>query len=98
MIRQDATLTFDSLAPLSIREISLISDSRGLTVSAVTQAGMEAPAAPETEAAYIGEDEAMNLACSHSGVSVSDAQLTKMAFENMDGTMVYRVELTAAEV
>lgn len=95
--RQDATLTFDSLAPLSIREIALISEERNLTVN-TTQAGAEIQTAVSDENKYIDEDEAMNRACAHSGVALSDAQLTKIAFESTDGVMIYRVEFTAADV
>lgn len=37
VIAQDSTLTFASLAPLSVNEIALIAESRHLTTQAVTQ-------------------------------------------------------------
>ena len=39
VISQDSTLTFASLAPLSVNEIALIAQSRSLTTSSVTQTG-----------------------------------------------------------
>ena len=40
VIAQDSTLTFESLAPLSMSEISLIASSRNLTTTGVSQTGM----------------------------------------------------------
>lgn len=88
VMEQDATLTFDSLAPLSIHEIALISESRNLTVSTVTQTGR----AGEKE--YIGEEEAVKYACAHLGVAVSDVELTRISFDG--GQAVYQVEFAAA--
>ena len=92
VIEQDGTLTFDSLAPLSIHEIALICGSRNLNVSTVTQTGTA------SQKAYIGEDEALNRACAHAGVAVSDIDQVKVEFDSEGGVMVYEVDFIAGGV
>lgn len=92
VVAQDATLTFDALAPLSIHEIVLICGSRNLKVSTVTQTGTA------SEKAYIGEEEALNRACAHAGVAVSDIGQVKIEFDSENGVMVYEVDFMAGGV
>ena len=56
VVAQDATLTVESLAPLSINEIALISSSRNLTSNTVSQTGSA------SDKAYIGKDAALSAA------------------------------------
>lgn len=86
VVAQDSTLTVESLAPLSINEIALISSSRNLTTSTVSQTGSA------SDKAYIGENAALSAAAARAGVSVSDVTWSKVEFDCDDGVMLYEVE------
>lgn len=86
IIAQDGTLSFQSLAPLTINEIALIAGSRGLSISSVTQTGAA------SEAAYIGGQSALDRACAHVNVPVADALDAYVEFDCEDGVMVYEVD------
>lgn len=86
VVAQDATLTVESLAPLSINEIALISSSRNLTTNTVSQTGAA------SDKAYIGENAALSAAAARAGVSVSDVTWSKVEFDCDDGVMLYEVE------
>lgn len=86
VVAQDATLTVESLAPLSINEIALISSSRNLTTNTVSQTGAA------SDKAYIGENAALSAAAARAGVSVSDVTWSKVEFDSDDGLMLYEVE------
>lgn len=86
VVAQDSTLTVESLAPLSINEIALISSSRNLTTNTVAQTGSA------SDKAYIGENAALSAAAAHAGVSVSDVTWSKVEFDCDDGIMLYEVE------
>lgn len=88
VIAQDATLTFASLAPLSVNEIALIAQSRDLTTSSVTQTGSA------SDKAYITADEARAAAYAHAGVSAGDVAWCETEFDSEDGIMVYELEFT----
>ena len=86
VVAQDSTLTVESLAPLSINEIALISSSRNLTTNTVAQTGSA------SDKAYIGENAALSAAAAHAGVSVSDVTWSEVEFDCDDGIMLYEVE------
>ena len=89
IIAQDSTLTFASLAPLSVNEIALITESRHLTSQTVTQTGTA------STKAYITAEAAKNAALSHAGISESDVAQLEIEFDSEDGLMVYEVEFYA---
>ena len=90
VVAQDSTLTVESLAPLSINEIALISSSRNLTTNTVAQTGSA------SDKAYIGENAALSAAAAHAGVSVSDVTWSKVEFDCDDGVMLYEVEFSTS--
>lgn len=92
VVAKDPTLTADTLAPLSVGEISLIANSRGLTIQGLAQSG-EASTKP-----YITSDEAKAAALAHAGVSEQDAAYVEVKFDSEDGVMVYEVEFRAGAV
>lgn len=89
---QDATLTFASLAPLSVNEIALIAESRHLAAQSVTQTGTA------SAKAYITAEEAQTAAYTHAGVSAGDVVQLEIEFDSEDGLMVYEVEFYAAGI
>lgn len=86
VIAQDSTLTFDSLAPLSMSEISLIASSRNLSTSGVSQTGAT------SDQAYIGQDAALKAACDHAGIATGDVQGLSTEFGYSKGVMVYELD------
>lgn len=88
----DATLTAESLAPLSVNDISLIASSRGLSDSTVNQTGTA------SAKGYIGVDDAKTAAYAHAGVSASDVLYAETDFDSEHGVMVYEVEFYAGSV
>lgn len=83
---QDGTLTFQTLAPLTINEIALIANSRGLSIRSVTQTGVA------SEAAYIGAQSALERACAGASVLLDGVLDPEVEFDCEDGVMVYEVE------
>ena len=86
VITQDSTLTFESLAPLSMSEISLIASSRNLTTTGVSQTGST------SDQAYVGQDAALQAACDHAGIATSDVQGLSTEFGWSKGVMVYELD------
>ena len=86
VIAQDSTLTFDSLAPLSMSEISLIASSRNLSTTGVSQTGST------SDQAYIGQDAALQAACDHAGIATSDVQGLSTEFGWSPMGMVYELD------
>ena len=86
VIAQDSTLTFESLAPLSMSEISLIASSRNLTTTGVSQTGST------SDQAYIGQDAALQAACDHAGIATSDVQGLSTEFGWSPKGMVYELD------
>lgn len=86
VIAQDSTLTFESLAPLSMSEISLIASSRNLSTSGVSQTGST------SDQAYIGQDAALKAACDHAGIATSDVQGLSTEFGWSLKGMVYELD------
>ena len=85
----DATLTAESLAPLSVNDISLIASSRGLSDSTVNQTGTA------SAKGYIGEAAAKEAALAHAGVSEADVCWLKADFDRDDGVYYYELEFAA---
>ena len=92
VIAQDATLTFESLAPLSVNEIALITESRHLSAQSVTQTGTA------SAKAYITAEEAQTAAYTHAGVTAGDVVQLEIEFDSEDGLMVYEVEFYAGGI
>lgn len=90
VVAQDATLTFESLAPLSVNEIALISSSKNLPTDTVAQTGSA------SDKAYIGQEAAKNAALAHAGVSAADVVWNTVEFDSDDGVIVYEVEFATA--
>ncbi len=86
LIGNDKTLTFESLAPLSVQEIALLYASRQSDDSSVTQSGAV------NESSYIGVEAAKKAAFTHAGVSESDVTKLEVEYDNDDGVMVYEVD------
>lgn len=92
VVAADPTLMVESLAPLSVNDISLIANSRGLSDSSVSQTGTA------SAKAYISADDAKSAAYAHAGVSASDVAYVKTDFDSEHGVMVYEVEFYAGNV
>lgn len=92
VVAADPTLTVESLAPLSVNDISLIASSRSLSDSSVSQTGTA------SSKAYISVDDAKSAAYAHAGVSASDVTFVKTDFDSEHGVMVYEVEFYAGSV
>lgn len=92
VVAADPTLMVESLAPLSVNDISLIASSRGLSDSSVSQTGTA------SSKAYISVDDAKAAAYAHAGVSASDVTFAKTDFDSEHGVMVYEVEFYANNV
>lgn len=90
VIAQDATLTFADLAPLSVNEIALITQSRQLESQTVTQTGAA------SDKSCIGQDAACTAALSHAGVARSDVYELEAELDSEDGIMVYEIEFETA--
>ena len=90
VIAQCPTLTFDDLAPMIINEIALIAASRNVSSSSVMQSGTA------SDTAYIGQSEALRLACAHAGVSEADLLKQEVEFDSEHGVMLYEVEFKTA--
>lgn len=86
VIAQVPALTFDSLAPMSINEIALIASSKNVSSETVQQSGVA------SDKSYIGREEALEKACAHAGIAVSEAQRVEIEFDSEKGVMVYEVE------
>lgn len=89
-IAQDATLSFENLAAMSINDIALIIASRGLTGNSVTQSGTS------STKEYISQEEALSLALADAGVTADAVQRSRVEFDSEDGTMIYEVEFYTA--
>lgn len=86
VIKQVPALSFESLAPMSINEIALIASSRNVSSKTVKQSGAA------SDKAYIGQEEALKIACGHAGIAVSEAQHIEVEFDSEKGIMAYEVE------
>lgn len=86
VIAQVSTLNFEDLAPMTINEIALISASKNVSSSNVTQSGAA------SDKAYITQEEALNLVYKQAGVTAEDIIEIEIEFDSKNGTMIYEVE------
>jgi uncharacterized membrane protein YkoI len=86
VIEQDNTLTFETLAPLSVNEIVLIMDSKQIDTEGVTKTGHA------SQKGYISYEEAKAASYSHAGVSENSVKWVNIEFGAEDGIMVYELE------
>ncbi len=92
VIALDTTLTAEKLAPLSITEIALISQSKNLSSGTVTQNGMA------SNKAYIEQDAAVGIAYAYAKVNAQDVTGMQIEFDSDDGIIVYEIEFWAGTV
>lgn len=92
VMAQDASLTAESLAPLSITEIALISQSRNFYSDNLTQNGTP------SDKAYISREAALEIALDHAKVNADNASGIEVEFDSDDGIMVYEVEFLVGTV
>ena len=83
ILDQDDTLTFDSLASLSINDINLILSARHTQLQSVASYGTA------SAGAYIGEEKAKSIANTHAGCL--NPNYTKIEMDYDDGRMIYEL-------
>lgn len=89
---KDSTLTAEKLAPLSITEITLISESKHLSSDAVSQNGSA------SDKAYISKEAALEIAYKHAGIKASDATGVKVEFDIDDNIFEYEIDFLVGTV
>lgn len=92
VISKDSTLTAEKLAPLSITEITLISESKHLSSDAVSQNGSA------SDKAYISKEAALEIAYKHAGIKASDATGVKVEFDIDDNIFEYEIDFLVGTV
>ncbi|MCD8376548.1 MAG: PepSY domain-containing protein, partial [Oscillospiraceae bacterium] len=91
LIQQDETLTAENLAALTINDLTLLCQSRGISVDSLSQTGQA------STLAYIGEDAALEIACGDAGVAQSELNWYTVKFDSEDGVIVYDVEFSVGD-
>ncbi len=86
IIASDNRYTFEQLAPLTINELNLISQSGEKIDSSVDKSGTA------SEKKYIGYDKAKNIALEHAGVTENSITEYDSEFDYENGKMVYEIE------
>ena len=89
LIQQDSKLTFEELAPLTVHEIALIMESKGLDTKEVTRTGHA------SEKAYIGKEQALTIAYSHAKADSAQVKLDEIEFDTDNGIVIYEIEFKA---
>lgn len=84
ILAQNSEYTFDTLAPLSIRELNIIAQAREIT-------GVDSSGAVSTKG-YISESEAQEAALADAGVDAASVTVQKLVLDWDDGRVVYDVE------
>lgn len=92
LVKQDNKLTVEELAPLSVHEITLIMESKGIDPKEVTKTGSA------SEKAYIGKENAKKIAFSHANVDSSKVASVDVEFDTEDGIMVYEIEFNIGTI
>lgn len=92
VISKDSTLTAEKLAPLSITEITLISESKHLSSETVSQNGSA------SDKAYISKEAALEIAYKHAGIKTSDATGVKVEFDIDDNIFEYEIDFRVGTV
>ncbi len=87
--QQNPLYTFETLAPLSINELNLLSASGSAGLEAVESIGTA------SDKAYIGTEKAKGIALEHAGVTAAAATGLRAEMDYENGTMVYEVEFKA---
>lgn len=90
IVAQDSTLTMDALAQLSITELALVAENRGLSVSTVSQTGAV------SNDGCIDSSAALEAACQQVGISSADALNPSVELDGWEGSMIYEVEFCYA--
>lgn len=90
IVAQDSTLTMDALAQLSITELALVAENRGLSVSTVSQTGAV------SNDGCIDSSAALEAACQQAGISSADALNPSVELDGWEGSMIYEVEFCYA--
>lgn len=86
LIQQDEKLTFEGLAQLSVHEIALIMESKGIETKEITKTGHA------SYKAYIGKEEAKAIAYAHAKVDSKQVKLEEIEFDTDDGIILYEIE------
>ena len=92
VVAADPTLTVESLAPLSVNDITLIANSRGISDNTVIQTGTA------SAKGYISVDDAKEAAYAHACVNASDVVYVETDFDSEHGVMVYEAEPYVGDV
>lgn len=86
LIKQDNRLNFEELAQLSVHEIALIMESKGIEASEVTKIGNT------SKKAYISKEQAKAIAYTHAKVDGSMVRSEEIEFDTDDGIILYEIE------
>lgn len=85
MTAQDASLTFEGLSPLTITELALIAENRGMDLSSLKTVG------EASDEAYLGATAALEAACAAAGTTVDSVFSPEVSLDSEDGVICYRV-------
>ena len=88
IVQKDPTLSFDTLASLSVSEIGLLMDSRAIKTDHVKKTG------EVSVKGYIGKEAAKAIAFNHAKVSANAVTDAEIEFDIENGTLVYELEFT----
>lgn len=83
--------TYEALAPLSINELNLLSQSKRQPLTEIHSVGNA------SEKAYIGKDKAKEIAAKHIGVSIDQLNRYECEMDYERGTMIYELEFVYNE-
>ena len=78
--------TFEELVPLSINELNLLLTTAEADMAKVSTMGSA------SDKAYIGEEQALQTALAHAGISEEDIAFYRMDMDVEKGVMVYEIE------
>ncbi len=87
---QNSFYTFAELAPLTVNELNLLSESGGLTLESVNASGTA------SDKAYIGEDKAKELAFAAVSVKQADVTSYRCEMEHEKDVMTYEIQFDCA--
>ena len=91
IVAQNTRYAFEDLAPLSINELNLLTESGSLHLDSVTSTGSA------SDKSYIGADAAKKTALDHAGVAEADIMDYEIDMDLEKGVMVYEIEFDTAE-
>ncbi|MBR7081581.1 MAG: PepSY domain-containing protein [Oscillospiraceae bacterium] len=86
IVSQNPIHTFEELAPLTINELNLLSESGNVKLENIASVGRA------SDSSYIGEAAAKSAAYKHAGVDETSVKLVKCVLDWEDGAMVYEIE------